>query len=203
MEGKTPKKVCKRVDTNPIYEEILKQAEPFLHTRKNLLHTRMSLRYTFRLLKEETGDEEVVIPAVLLQDGGWSAIFEHLHLTAFGTNLSNPQWARVHERKGAKIARTILETIHYPSNKIEQICRIIRGHDSRKRPISSSDRIVKDADKLWRYSSKGVAVDTDRFKISRHEWLDDLEKQIDCWFFTATAKKIARQEMIRRNYALP
>lgn len=190
------------MDTKPIYLEILQQAKPFLHTRKNLLHTRISLRYAIRLLKEETAEEEIVIPAVLLHDVGWNAIPEHLHLTAFGPNLSNPQLAKVHEREGAKIARTILENVRYPSYQIEEICRIIRGHDTRKRPISSSDRIVKDADKLWRYSSKGVAIDTERFKISRHEWLAYLEEQIDCWFFTATAKKIAKQEMLRRNHSL-
>lgn len=189
--------------TKPIYQEIFNRAKPFLHTRKNLLHTRISLRYALRLLKKETGDEEVVIPAVLLHDVGWSAVPEHLHLTAFGPNLSNPQWTKVHEKEGAKIARTILERLRYPPQKLEEICRIIRGHDSRKRPISFSDRIVKDADKLWRYSQKGVAIDTDRFKKSRTEWLAYLEEQIDRWFFTSTAKKIAKQEMTRRKHLLP
>jgi len=184
----------------PIYKQIFNQAKPFLETRKNLIHTRIALRYALKLLKLEKGDEEVVIPAVLLHDVGWKAVPENLHLTAFGPNPSNPEWLKIHEIEGAKIARTILERLRYPSKKIEEICRIIRGHDSRKRPISFNDRVVKDADKLWRYSQSGVAIDTDRFNILRTDYLSYLEQRIDQWFLTRTAKEMAKQEIIKNSH---
>ena len=187
----------------PIHQKIFEKAKPFLRTRKNLIHTRVALRFALKLLQHETSDEEVVIPAILLHDVGWNAVPKNLHLTAFGPNPSNPELTRVHEVEGAKIAKHILEAVHYPPKKVEEICRIIRGHDSRKRPISFNDRIVKDADKLWRYSRKGVAIETDRFNISRQEFLTYLEGKIDQWFLTATAKKMARQEISERNNPLP
>jgi HD superfamily phosphodiesterase len=183
----------------PIHQKIFEKAKPFLRTRKNLIHTRIALRYALRLLKSEKGDEEVVIPAIILHDVGWNAIPEHLHLTAFGPNPSNPKLARVHEREGAKIAKGILETLHYFQAKTMEICSIIRGHDSRKRPISSSDRIVKDADKLTRYSRKGMSIDLGRFHIPRREYLGFLEAIIDYWFLTPTAKRIAKREILLRK----
>jgi len=73
--------------------------------------------------------------------------------------------AKVHELEGAKIARAILEKMHHPPERVNEIFRIIQGHDSRKKPITTSDRIVKDADKLTRYSRKGMAIDLGRFHI--------------------------------------
>jgi len=183
----------------PIYQKIFEKAKPFLRTRKNLIHTRIALRYALKLLEQEKKDPKVVIPAVLLHDVGWKAIPEKLHLTAFGPNPSNPKLARVHELEGAKIAKGILEELHYHPVKTIEICRIIRGHDSRKRAISPSDRIVKDADKLTRYSKKGMAIDLGWFHIPRREYLAFLEAIIDDWFLTPTAKRIAKREILLRK----
>lgn len=183
----------------PIYQKIFQKAKPFLCTRKNLIHTKIALRYALTLLKHEKGNEEVVIPAILLHDVGWKAIPEHLHLTAFGPNPSNPKLARVHEIEGAKNAKVILEELHYPSEKVKEIVRIIQGHDSRRRSISASDRIVKDADKLTRYSRKGMAIDSKRFNVPMETHIRFLKDQIDKWFFLPTARMMARKESARRK----
>lgn len=187
---------------NPIYQKIFDRAKPFLRTRKNLIHTKIVLRYALKLLEEEKGDEGVVIPATLLHDVGWKALPEHLQITAFGPNPSNPKLVRVHELEGAKIARSILAGVHYSPKKVEEICRIVRGHDSRKRPISQNDRIVKDADKLYRYSRKGLAIDSDRFRTPRRKYLLFLEGAIDQWFLTPTGKEIAKKEIALRKREL-
>ena len=184
----------------PTYQKIFEKAKPFLRTRKNLIHTRIALRYALKLLEQERGDAKVVIPAVILHDVGWKAIPEKLHLTAFGPNPSNPKLARVHELEGAKTAQMILNDLHYPAKKVNEICRIIRGHDSRKRAISPSDRIVKDADKLWRYSRRGVKVETERFNVPRSIYLSFLEKIINEWFLTPTARGLAKKEILSRRY---
>jgi HD superfamily phosphodiesterase len=192
----------KIVEMNPIYQKIHEQAKPFLRTRKNLIHTRIALHYALELLKYEKGDEGIVIPATLLHDVGWKALPEHLQLTAFGPNASNPKLVRVHELEGAKIARSILEGVHYSPKKVKEICQIVQGHDSRKTPISQNDRIVKDADKLYRYSRKGLAIDIDRFRIPRWKYLLYLEGIIDQWFLTPTGKEIAKKEIPLRKREL-
>lgn len=183
---------------NPLYQAIFRQARPYLLTRKNLLHTRIALKYGLKLLEKEGGDEEIVIPAILLHDVGWKAIPQSLHLKAFGPNASEPGLMKIHEREGAKIARAILEELDYPPEKTEEICRIIRGHDSRKRAFSLNDRIVRDADKLWRFSPKGVAIDSERFGIPKKAWIAYLKEKIEEWFFTASAKEMARGEIARQ-----
>lgn len=185
----------------PIYQKIFERAKPFLRTRKNLIHTRIALRYALKLLEQDKGDIKVVIPAVILHDVGWKAIPEKLHLSAFGPNPTNPKLARVHELEGAKIAKVILEELYYPSTNVKEICQIIQGHDSRKKPISWNDRIVKDADKLTRYSKKGMDIDLDRFRIPRKKYLTFLERMIDHWFLTPTGKEIAKKEIfLRKRY---
>ena len=183
----------------PIYQKIFERAKPFLRTRKNLIHTRIALRYAIKLLETVKGDEEVVIPAILLHDVGWKAVPEDLQLTAFGPNRSNPQAARLHEVEGAKTARNILEGLHYPPERVNEICRIVRGHDSRKKSISRSDRIVKDADKLFRYSRRGMAIDVNRFRTHRGDYLGYLEKHIEKFFFLPVSRQIAKEELARRR----
>ncbi len=182
-----------------IYQKIHEQAKPFLRTRKNLIHTKIALHYALELLKHEKGDEGIVIPAILLHDVGWKALPKHLQLTAFGPNPSNPKLVKVHELEGAKIARSILKGLNYSPKKGKEICRIVQGHDSRKRPISRSDRIVKDADKLWRYSRKGMAIDLHRFQIPYQKYLIFLEGNLDQWFLTSAGKEIARREIFLRR----
>ena len=183
----------------PIYQRIFDRAKPFLRTRKNLIHTKIVLRYALTLLEEEKGDEGVVIPASLLHDVGWKALPGPVQLTAFGPNPSNPKLVRVHELEGAKTARSILEEVRYSPKKVKEICRIVQGHDSRKRPISQNDRIVKDADKLYRYSRKGLAIDLDRFHVPRRNYLLFLEGKIDRWFLTPTGKETAKREFFLRK----
>jgi len=183
----------------PIHQKIFEKAKPFLRTRKNLIHTRIALRYALKLLEQEKGDIKVVIPAVILHDVGWKAIPEKLHLSAFGPNPTHPKLARVHELEGAKIAKVILEELYYPPTNVKEICQIIQGHDSRKRPISWNDRIVKDADKLTRYSRKGLSIDLSRFHIPRREYLVFLEATVDNWFLTRTGKEVARKEILLRK----
>lgn len=187
----------------PIYRKIFNRAKPFLRTRKNLTHTQIALRYAVKLLREGRGDEEVVVPAILLHDVGWKAVPRTLQLAAFGPNLSNPQAARLHEVEGAKTAGKILEELGYPAEKTDEICRIIRGHDSRKRSISRSDRVVKDADKLFRYSRKGVAIDLNRFHIPRGDYLDYLDRHLEKWFFLSASRQLASEELGGRRRETP
>lgn len=191
------KSIISKLD--PIHRKIYEQAKPFLRTRKNIIHTQIALRYALKLLKEEKGDDKIVIPGILLHDVGWKMIPEALQLSAFGPIVSDPRLRRKHELEGAKIARTILENLHYSPTRVKKICDIIRGHDSRKRPISWNDRIVKDSDKLWRYSRKGMSVDPDRFQISKRAYISLLAERIDHWLILPTSRRLAREELARRK----
>ncbi|MCL6639551.1 MAG: phosphohydrolase, partial [Firmicutes bacterium] len=67
-----------------IHKKIYELARPFLNTRKNDVHIEISLDYALKLLEAESGDPDVVIPAVILHDLGWWSVPEEMQLKAFG-----------------------------------------------------------------------------------------------------------------------
>ena len=137
----------------PVFEKIQQLSTPYLDVRHNDVHTAMSILLAFRLLEQEGGDDDIVIPAIILHDTGWKRVPAELHLKAFGPKASEPQLNRRHEVEGVKIAQKILQKLNYDGLKIIKILEIIDGHDSRTTSVSLNDMIVKDADKLWRYTS--------------------------------------------------
>ena len=183
----------------PVFEKIRQLALPFLDTRHNDVHTEISTLLAFELLKREGGDEDIVIPAILLHDTGWKRVPADMHLKAFGPNTSRPELNRLHEVEGVKIAEEILQKIKYDSPNTKKILEIIDGHDSRPKSGSLNDMIVKDADKLWRYTQSGFYIDVQRFGESYEEGLERLRSNLSGWFFTVSAKEIATVKLKRRE----
>lgn len=180
------------------FTQIRRLAEPYLDTRKNDIHTDISTGFVFKLLRREGGGEDTVIPAIILHDVGWKRVPEELQLKIFGPKAVSPELNRMHEVEGVKIAREILEKVNYDKDKTEEILKIIDGHDSRKEAISWNDRVVKDADKLWRYTKEGFYVDISRFGETIEEGIERLTSNLDKWFFTDSAREIAREEIKKR-----
>jgi len=150
-------------------------------------------------MEAEGGNERIVIPAIILHDVGWQKVPEELHLKAFGPKATLPEITRVHETEGVKIAKGILDEVNYDAEATTRILEIIDGHDTRKQAISLNDEIVKDADKLWRYSKKGFYIDIERFGETYTQGLDRLRKDLPDYFFTDTASTLARKELQKRE----
>lgn len=187
----------------PVFEKIWRMALPYLQTRNNESHTRIAMTFAKALLQAEGGDEDIVIPAVILHDVGWSRVPETLHLQAFGPRATLPEVNRVHETAGVEIAAAILEAVGYPPDKTKEITAIIEGHDSRPEGRSLNDSLVKDADKLWRYSEDGITVNRSRFDFSWEAMCFRLQSMIDEWFLTPSGRSMARQELARRRASAP
>ena len=68
---------------------------------------------------------------------------------------------------------------------------IIDGHDTRQEALSLNDQLVKDADKLWRFTPAGVDIDHTRFGIARDRYMEWLDSVIDDWLFTPEAREMA------------
>jgi hypothetical protein len=184
---------------DPDYQIIYQMAKPYLQTRHNDVHTQVCLRYTGLLTTAEGGAERITIPAIILHDVGWSKIPQKMQLKAFGPRATMPELNRLHEVEGVKIAREILEKVEYDAEEMDCILEIIDGHDSRKISISLDDSIVKDADKLWRYSREGFEIDRQRFEESRSDRYNRLHQSLSEWFFTPTARRLAGEELKKRE----
>jgi HD superfamily phosphodiesterase len=176
------------------YESIYEKAKPYLDTRENEIHVSICYELAERLLSHcPEADPEVVLPAILLHDVGWKMVPEEKQLRAFGPNAKDMDTRRIHEVEGVEIAKGILNALNYDREKTDEILAIIEGHDSRLEALSLNDALVKDADKLWRFSPVGLKIDHSRFGVDWDTYRIWLSGQIDTWFFTPAAKDIARE----------
>jgi HD superfamily phosphodiesterase len=187
------------------FPEIYALALPYLQTRSNELHTRIAYSFAKQLLAEEGGNRNVVLPAVILHDVGWKTIPEDLQMKAFGPGEYDTELNRRHEIEGAAIAKQILKQLHYDPAYVEEIFIIIGGHDSRLTALSQNDAIVKDSDKLWRFSKEALELDPVRFNVDAGKHTIWLGNQINKWFFTDTAKRLALEEQKLRaiSFSVP
>jgi len=181
-----------------IFKEIWELAKPYLDTRDNEIHTKMSVEFGYKLLKAEGGDEDVVIPAIMLHDVGWKKVPADMQLKGFGPKVILPELTKIHEDEGVKIARDILEKINYESDKTEEILRIVGGHDSRKEPISLNDKLVKDADKLFRYTREYLDIYAEKFELTHDQMHARHEKKLAMWFLTHSGSEMAKAELEKR-----
>lgn len=177
---------------NNTQKQIWQLAKPYLNTRQNDIHTWYCFRFAQRLVSlTPESDAKVVLPAILLHDVGWRTVPEDKQLQSFGPHMIYPELRRQHEVEGAKIAREILTQLAYAPGKIEEIATIIDGHDTRQESLSINDALVKDADKLWRYTPFGLQTVAGWFGYSHDEMLALLEKWLGYRFYTGTAVSMA------------
>jgi len=178
------------------YGKIFEGAAPYLNTRENEVHTRIAYELARRLLAfYPDADEDIVLPAIILHDVGWKMVPEEKQLEAFGPNMKDEESRRLHEVEGVRIAKEILESLSFDPVNIQKILKIIEGHDSRKEAISLNDKLVKDADKLWRYSPIGMETNENLFRLGRDKHYDLLGPRIDEWFFMPESKDMAREAL--------
>lgn len=140
-------------------QHVWDRAKDFLTVRSNDVHSLYAYgiaRQLTQLIPEARA--EIVLPAILLHDTGWSQVPEELVLSAIAPGGGRPDLVRDHEVAGARIAREILAAVGYDAADVDEIARIIDGHDSRTTALSVNDALVKDADKVWRLTPHGVAT---------------------------------------------
>lgn len=194
---------CK-IDTNWIrfINQLFKQAKPYLAVRGDLIHARVSHQYALTLTKEEGGNRRIIEPAIILHDVGWSCLGAREIKTAFGVKaegLESEKLNRIHEMEGAVLARRLLEHTHYDPLLIDKIASIIRTHDSGEDISSLEEAVVKDADKLWRFSKTGFSKEIERQGITPFELYRHLVQHHETWFCTQSAFEIAAKELKERK----
>ncbi|MFD1505744.1 HD domain-containing protein [Georgenia yuyongxinii] len=134
-------------------------AAGYLHVRDNDAHTLYSYGLATALVaRTPSARPEIVLPAILLHDTGWSTVPEEDILEAIAPQARRPELVRAHEIAGARIAREVLSELGHDEADVEEIVEIIDGHDSRAEALSVNDACVKDADKLWRITPHGLAT---------------------------------------------
>jgi hypothetical protein len=186
--------------TTERYAAVWRAAKPYLRARKNDVHVPISYHCAEEILRAHPeANGEVVLLAVLLHDTGWAKIdAQEIFDKAFGPNMTQvlDNDVRVlHEQLGVEIAREILRALDYPDAVIEQVVTLIDGHDSRKHALSREDELMKDADKLWRFTTTGIAVACDWHKYTPARYVQYLEQEVYPTLYTQAARDVADERL--------
>lgn len=175
---------------------IWEKARPFLDVRSNDIHTLHSYIMVQQLLPcFPEAEADIVLPAMILHDTGWKKIPKEKILQSFGPNNKYPELQRQHEIESVLIAETILQESHFSKDHIEKITTIIDGHDTTSNARSINDAILKESDKLWRYTAHGIHTIGTWFDISKSEVLDILENFVLPKFLTEQGRLIASSRL--------
>lgn len=189
---------------NSIHTDIWNRALPFQDKRDDAGHAFITLEYAKQLVDLDHGNADVVLPAIILHDTGWSRLTRDEWFVVFSPDATPEDEMVVrlrHQEEGVNIAHEILTEIDYPKAYTEEIIEIISEHDTRQGFISKNEGLVRDADKLWRVSKTGFDADIDRFEFKPEFLYNRLLKQIpsDGFFYSDTSIELANQELARRR----
>lgn len=186
------------------YDPIWRAALPYLRARKNDVHVPISFSYAVQLCTvHPEANPDLVLPAVILHDTGWAVIDERaIFEQGFGPNMMKSDVRYLHEREGVRIAREILHSLEYAPTLIEQITALIDGHDTRPAARSLEDELLKDADKLWRFTTAGIAVACDWFKLTPGQYAARLEREISGQLFRPWSRTAAAADLAAARRAL-
>lgn len=155
-----------------IFQDIWKEALFYQDKRDDKGHAKIVRDYAVKLSKLENANENITVPAAILHDIGWSQVSKDEIAIIFDLNANREEEKAVrikHEKQGKELAKKILQKVEYNSKLIPKILEIIDGHDTRRGFLNKEEGIVRDADKLWRYSKKGFWLDVKRLNNSAEE----------------------------------
>jgi HD superfamily phosphodiesterase len=196
--------VTPRVDPDR-YARIYALAEPYWQTRSNEIHVPESYTLAQELLEAHPeADPDIVLPAVLLHDIGYMAVPSDDHLKGLAGAVKGwePDITRRHEIQGAALAGEILGALGWDAERTAAIQDIVDGHDSRMEAVSREDALVKDADKLWRYTESAVRICHRWMELTPEAYMDWVAAERERWLFTDTAREMARRELAASRAAL-
>ena len=169
-------------------------AAPYLAVRNNDSHTLYAYGLARALLASlPDADPEVVLPAILLHDTGWSTVVgrpdprgDRAGRRSAGPGAAAREGGRADRDRGARRRWGATPEI------VRRVVEIIDGHDSRLVALSADDEIVKDADKLWRVTPHGIEIVCGWFGLTREESLRITSLRVQDSLFTEPARAMAR-----------
>jgi HD superfamily phosphodiesterase len=183
------------------------QARPYLLQGRpdDWAHTLRAIAYGKVLLKEEKGDPEVVITALVLHDIGWSRVSFDDFVQAPPEKKKETRSLKEHMVQGALLAREILDPLDFPKDKKELVLKIIAVHDL---PDAIQDLpepeaiLVMEADRLDRFGEESLK----RYrKMFGENYLQEgrrfLLEGSQTWFRTPTAKRLVQESLAKTGSA--
>ncbi|TFB75198.1 HD domain-containing protein [Cryobacterium glaciale] len=200
------------VDTSPIAAGVVsidlnalwRAVRPEMRSRSNDIHIPISFAFAERLCQAyPEADALVVRVSILLHDTGWARVDETKIISeGFGANWRKADIRYEHEIKGCEIAREVLPALGYEPEFVTRVTDIIDGHDTRAESYSIEDSLVRDADRLWRFTTTGIALASGWFGQEPSAYCRRLRTDIIPELITAAAHEMALAELERAEALL-
>ncbi len=154
-------------------------------------HTLRTVKWLKYLIKQEGGDEDILIPAAYLHDIGW--------YLALPKELKNKKidieelrkYFPLHMEKGAELSKKILNELKYPKEKTERISHLISIHDMPEKIKEKDEILLMEADRLDRFGKEGLERIRGIFSSEKmvRSMMKSYEEQAENWFRTKTGKE--------------
>ncbi len=187
-------------DLDPIWARVI----PETRSRGNDIHLPISLAYAERLCDcFPEADSLVVRVAILLHDTGWGRVDESRIISeGFRGDWRKADIRFEHERQSCLIADEVLPDLGYSPEFVEDVKKIIDGHDTRPEAHSLEDAMMRDADRLWRFTTAGIALASGWFSMDPAPYTDRLLAEIVPELKTQPAIDMALAELGRSTAML-
>ncbi len=178
------------------YSRVWDLAFPYLEAGKRkdfVLHTKCVIISMQMLLEKENGDVDVLIPAAILHDTGWSKV--PIALQKSLDNAEAKKAMQMHLECGASIAEEILTKLKYGKDKIKRIADIVFAHKFQN-PQDREKQMMIDADTLTDVFYEQFYGDCKDYDLTP-EALFNIRKNNK--YYTETARKIFAVELEARR----
>ncbi len=189
------------------FNNLEKESEKYLDARKgDAGHAKKTVEFSkILLLKYPSADKHIVLTSALLHDIGWSKVSPtNRNQSLLLSPKKRELVIKKHELYGEQIASKILDKFDFNKNELKKIKKIILEHDEITIPKSIEEKIVRDSDKLSRYTKETFLADLDRFKIDPIKRFSILEKNLNIWFYLIESKEIGIEllERLKKTFKI-
>lgn len=178
------------------FKKILELAVPLLKRGKRrdfVLHTKIVIENLKLLLKHKKGDENILIPAAILHDIGWSRV--PLGLQKSNDKAKKIKALKLHLEYAPLIIEEILTKCGYNKNQIKKIINIVLAHKFKK-PRELDKQLLIDADTLSDAFKEQFYSDAKKYKRTFEE-LYKFRKNNQ--FYAKIARIIFNKELEKRK----
>jgi HD superfamily phosphohydrolase YqeK len=187
-----------------LHQKIWDLALKYQDTRNDKGHGQIVTEFAEKICEMEELNKNVVVPAAILHDIGWSQLNKEDRMYCFQQDRDPEKMFQirlVHQQESVRLGEEILHKVKYTEENIDEILEIISQHDTRTDFISKNEAALRDADKLWRFSKNGFNDDVKKSKITPEYYCEKLSKDLELpnYMYFDSARKIARIELEKRN----
>lgn len=177
---------------NLIWKEVVKRLKG-IGKKDYVLHSRMVVRAMQDILQSENEDPEIMIPAAMLHDIGWSKVSDQI--VNLKTDAEKKEAEIAHIELAADLISEILGCLEYKQSEIEEITRVVQSHKSKTPGGDKRIECIVDADNLSDSYRESFYSDVKSYNTTPQNNFDFRSKNK---FFTSTAKEIFKRNMAER-----